>query len=242
MNRWDRVSKQSMEYGGKDMNHSRERPCTKRHLHLCTGQREWHRFWHARWGQCPWHNVLMWRLSTGWGEGFQLCRWQKGWRRMCAWGGMGWRLMVGKVEVKWWGRMWVVGGLVVLWVGRVWLWCARMVVVWWVGMDVKWWVVVVRGVGMYSLSSSVGLGVGILAFLFFWMGSTSIFLLSLEFSCLSASISSALCFLRSASSCCILACPSRIATKFKLLLASMLGLASSSFEIPTLLHVETILH
>jgi len=41
-------------------------------------------------------------------------------------------------------------------VGRLWLWCVGMVVVRWVGMDVEWWVVVVRGVRLYSLSSSVG--------------------------------------------------------------------------------------
>ena len=69
----------------------------------------------------------------------------------------------------------------------------------------------VCGVGLYSLSSSVGWKAGdfavsdvSLAFPF-CVGSTLIFLLSHEFSCHSACISSALRFFKSASSCCILA-------------------------------------
>jgi len=120
-----------------------------------------------------------------------------------------------------------------LWVGRV--------VAWWVGMDVEWWVVEVRGVGLYSYSSLVGWGVGILRSFLFWVRSVSIFLLSLKFSYLSASISSALHFLKLANSCCILACPPRIATKFRLLPVDMLSPTSGSFEILALLCVETSL-
>ena len=72
-------------------------------------------------------------------------------------------------------------------------------------------VVKVCGVGLYSLSSSVGWKAGdpatsdvSLAFPF-GVGSTSIFRLRREFSCRSAFISSALCFFKSASSCCVLA-------------------------------------
>ena len=71
--------------------------------------------------------------------------------------------------------------------------------------------------GLYSLSSSVGWKVGdlpasdaSLAFPF-RVGSASIFRLRREFSCRSASISSALRFFRSANSYCILAWPSRMA-------------------------------
>jgi len=42
-------------------------------------------------------------------------------------------------------------------------------------------------------------------------------------------------------SCCILACPSRIAAKFRVLPTGMDGPAFGSFAIPTLLQVETIL-
>ena len=75
----------------------------------------------------------------------------------------------------------------------------------------------------------------------FWVRSASIFLLSLEFSYVSASISSTLRFLRSISFCYILACPSRILTNFKVLPTGMLGPALGSFTIPALLRVETIL-
>jgi len=103
------------------------------------------------------------------------------------------------------------------------------------------------GVGFYSLSSLLGWCTEVLgssgSFLPFpfCAKSTSIFLLSLEFSCLSASILSALHFFRSASSCCILAYPSRIAAKFRVLPVGMVGFASGSFTIPALLRVETIL-
>jgi len=58
--------------------------------------------------------------------------------------------------------------------------------------------------------------------------------------CLGASISSALHYLMSASSCCILAWPSRMAAKSEVTLASAVGPASSCFVTPTLLRVETI--
>jgi len=74
----------------------------------------------------------------------------------------------------------------------------------------------------------------------FWVGSVSIFLLSHEFSFLSASISSALRFLKSASSCCILTWPSRMAAKFGVMLAGVVGLALGCFVTPALLRVETI--
>ena len=60
----------------------------------------------------------------------------------------------------------------------------------------------------------------------FWVGSGSIFLLRREISCLSASISSALRFFKSANSCCILAWPSRIAANSEVVLAGATGLAS----------------
>ena len=72
------------------------------------------------------------------------------------------------------------------------------------------------GVGLYSLSSSVGWKAEdftasevSLAFPF-KLGSASILRLRREFSCLNASISSALRFFRSVSSCCIFAWPSRM--------------------------------
>ena len=71
--------------------------------------------------------------------------------------------------------------------------------------------------------------------LLFWVESASIFLLNLEFSCLSASISPALRFFRSASSCCILAWPLRMVTKFGVVLAGIEESASGCFTIPALL-------
>jgi len=74
-------------------------------------------------------------------------------------------------------------------------------------VSVGWVVVKVWGVGLYSLSSSVGWKAGdftasevSLAFPFRF-GSASILRLRREFSCLNASVSSALRFFRSASSC-----------------------------------------
>jgi len=98
-------------------------------------------------------------------------------------------------------------------------------------------------VGLYSLSSFVGWKVGDLAasntsLAFpFRVGSASIFRLRREFSCRSASISSALRFFRSANSCCILAWPS---ARSGVMLASLEGPASASLLTPTLLRVETI--
>jgi len=118
------------------------------------------------------------------------------------WGGI-W--VVGRVEGKLWGGMWVVGRVVTgvgatVFPGRVGWKC-----VWWVEMmGVCWVVVKVCRVGLYLLSSSIGWKAGdfaasdvSLAFPF-WVGSASIFLLRREFSCLSASISSALRFFKSA--------------------------------------------
>jgi len=101
-------------------------------------------------------------------------------------------------------------------------------------------------VGLYSLSSSVGWKTGDLAasdasLAFpFWVGSTSIFRLRREFSCRSASISSALRFFRSASSYCILAWPSRMAARSGVILAGPKGPASACLLTPALLRVETI--
>jgi len=107
-------------------------------------------------------------------------------------------------------------------------------------------VVKVCEVALYSLSSLLGWKAGdfmasdvSLAFLF-WVGSISIFLLSQEFSCLSASISSALRFFRSVSSCCILAWPSRIAAKSRVVPAGATGSALVFLLTPVLLWVKTI--
>jgi len=101
-------------------------------------------------------------------------------------------------------------------------------------------------VGLYSLSSSVGWKAGDLAaseasLAFpFRVGSASIFRLRREFSCRSASISSALRFFRSASSCCIFAWSSRMAAKSGVMLAGPEGPASACLFTPALLRVETI--
>jgi len=101
-------------------------------------------------------------------------------------------------------------------------------------------------VGLYSLSSSVGWKVrdfaasdASLAFPF-RVGSASIFRLRREFSCRSAFISSALCFFRSANSCCILAGPSRMAVRSGVMLTGPEGPASACLLAPALLRVETI--
>jgi len=111
---------------------------------------------------------------------------------------------------------------------------------------VCWVVVKVWGVGLYSLSSFVGWKVGdfttsevSLAFPF-RLGSASILRLRREFSCLSASISSALRFFRSASSCCIFTWPSRMAAKSGVMLGGPEGPASACLFAPALLRVETI--
>ena len=134
------------------------------------------------------------------------------------------------------GRIWVVGRVAAgVWAavfpGRVEWKC-----VWWVErMGVCWVVVKVCGVGLYSLSSSdVSLAFP------FWVGSASIFCLRREFSCHSASISSALRFFKSASSCCILAWPSRMAPKSRVMLAGPEGPASAYLLTPALLRIETI--
>ena len=102
------------------------------------------------------------------------------------------------------------------------------------------------GVGLYSLSSSVGWKAGdftasevSLAFPF-RSASASIVLLRQEFSCLSASISSALRFFRSAISCCIFIWPSRIAAKSGVTPGGPEGPASTCLLAPALLRVETI--
>jgi len=104
----------------------------------------------------------------------------------------------------------------------------------------------VWGVGLYSLSSSVGWKAGdftasevSLAFPF-RLGSASILRLRREFSCLSASISSALRFFKSASSCCIFAWPSRMAAKSGVMLGGPEGPTSACFFAPALLRVKTI--
>ena len=102
------------------------------------------------------------------------------------------------------------------------------------------------GVGLYSLSSSVGSKAGdftasevSLAFPF-RLAYASILLLRREFSCFSASISSALRFFKSASSCCIFAWPSRMAAKSGTMLGGPKGPASACLLAPALLRVETI--
>jgi len=101
-------------------------------------------------------------------------------------------------------------------------------------------------VWLYSLSSSVGWKAGDLAaseasLAFpFRVGSTSIFRIRQEFSCRSASISSALCFFRSASSCCIFAWPFRMAAKSGVMPAGPEGPTSAFLFTPALLRVETI--
>ena len=101
--------------------------------------------------------------------------------------------------------------------------------------------------GLYSLSSSVRWKVrdlaaseASLAFPF-RLGSSSIFRLRREFSCRSASISLALHFFRSASSCCIFAWSSRMAARSGVMLAGPEGLTSVCLFTPALLRVETIL-
>jgi len=101
-------------------------------------------------------------------------------------------------------------------------------------------------VGLYSLSSSVGWKVGDLTTsevsldFPFRLGSSLIFRLRREFSCRSASISPALRFFRSASSCCIFAWPSRMAARSWVMPAGPEGLASACLFTPALLRVETI--
>jgi len=101
-------------------------------------------------------------------------------------------------------------------------------------------------VGLYSLSSYVGWKAGDLAasntsLAFpFWVGSASIFCLRREFSYRSASISSALHFFISASSCCIFAWPSRMAARSGVMPAGTEGPASACLFTPALLRVETI--
>jgi len=113
-------------------------------------------------------------------------------------------------------------------------------------MGVCWVVVKVWGVGLYSLSSSVGWKAGDLAasdasLTFpFRVGSTSIFHLRREFSCRSASISSALRFFRYDSSCCIFAWPSRMAARSGVMPAGPEGPTSACLFTPALLRVETI--
>jgi len=102
-------------------------------------------------------------------------------------------------------------------------------------------------VGLYSLSSFVGwkardLVVSDASLAFpFRVGSASIFCLRREFSCRSASISSALHFFRYASSCCIFAWLSRMVARSRVMLAGPEGPASACLFTPTLLRVETIL-
>ena len=61
-----------------------------------------------------------------------------------------------------------------------------------------------------------------------------------EFSCRSASISSALRFFRSSNSCCILAWPSRMAARSGVMLVGPEGPTSACLLTPALLRVETI--
>jgi len=96
----------------------------------------------------------------------------------------------------------------------------------------------VWGVGLYSLSSSVGWKAEdftasevSLAFPF-RLGSASILRLRREFSCLNASISSALCFFRSASSYSIFAWPSRMTAKSGVMLGGPEGPASACLFAP----------
>jgi len=101
-------------------------------------------------------------------------------------------------------------------------------------------------VGLYSFSSSVGWKAGDLVAsevsldFPFRLGSTLIFRLRREFSCRSASISSALRFFRSASSCCIFAWPSRMAARSGVMSAGPEGPASACLFTIALLRVETI--
>ena len=111
---------------------------------------------------------------------------------------------------------------------------------------VCWVEVKVWGVGLYSLSSSVGWKAGdftasevSLAFPL-RSASASILLLRREFSCLSASISSALRFFRSVSSCCIFIWPSRMAAKSGVTPEGPGGPASTCLLAPALMRVETI--
>jgi len=101
-------------------------------------------------------------------------------------------------------------------------------------------------VGLYSLSSFVSWKAGdftasevSLAFPF-RLGSASILRLWREFSCRSASISSTLCFFKSASSCCIFAWPSRMAARSGVMPGGPEGPASACLFTPALLRVETI--
>jgi len=101
-------------------------------------------------------------------------------------------------------------------------------------------------VGLYSFSSSVGWKAGDLAaseasLAFpFKLGSTSIFYLRREFSCRSTSISSALCFFRSANSCCIFAWSSRMAARSAVMPVGPEGPTSACLFTLALLQVETI--
>ena len=103
-----------------------------------------------------------------------------------------------------------------------------------------------EGVGLYSLSFSVGWKAGDLAasdasLAFpFRVGLASIFRLRREFSCRSASISSALRFFRSAISCCIFTWPSRMAVRSGVMPGGPEGPASACLFTPALLRVETI--
>ena len=74
----------------------------------------------------------------------------------------------------------------------------------------------------------------------FRVGSASIFRLRREFSCRSASISSALRFFRSINSCCIFAWPTRMAARSGVMSAGPKGPASAYLFTPALLRVETI--
>jgi len=100
--------------------------------------------------------------------------------------------------------------------------------------------------GLYSLSSSMGWKAGDLAAsevslaFSFRVGSASIFRLRREFSCRSASISSALRFFRSANSCCIFAWPSRMAARSGVMPAGPEGPTFACLFTPALLRVETI--
>jgi len=101
-------------------------------------------------------------------------------------------------------------------------------------------------VGLYSLYSSVGWKAGdfvaskvSLAFPF-RLGLGSTLRLRREFSCRSASISSALRFFKSTSSCCIFAWSSRMAARSEVMLGGPERLASACLFIPALLRVETI--
>jgi len=101
-------------------------------------------------------------------------------------------------------------------------------------------------VGLYSLSSSVSwkaedFAASEVSLAFpFRLGSASILRLRREFSCRSASISSALRFFRSANSCCIFAWPSRIAARSRVLPTGPEGPASACLFTLALLRVETI--